>query len=113
MDDEPSIAIRNCDPNGCVMMYVSKMIPDQNISSKFLAFGRVFSGCLKPGLSVRIMGPDYKIGSDNNLIIKNITRCVTMIGNQIVSMNEVNIKIFLLINTINKISMVIRFLVAI
>ena len=86
------MAIRSCDPDGCVMMYVSKMIPDLNISSKFLAFGRVFSGCLKPGLSVRIMGPDYKIGSDHSLVIKNITRCVTMIGDKFVSLSEVNLK---------------------
>lgn len=89
LDDESASAIRECDPNGCVMMYISKMIPDHNDKSKFLAFGRVFSGSVKPGLSIRIMGPDYIVGSDNDLFVKNIARCVTMIGDQVVSLEQV------------------------
>lgn len=88
-DDESAIAIRECDSEGCLMMYISKMIPDQNDKSKFLAFGRVFSGCVRPGLSVRIMGLGYQVGAVNELFVKNVTRCLTMIGNQVVSLDEV------------------------
>lgn len=42
-DDEAAIAIRNCDPNGPLMMYVSKMVPTSD-KGRFYAFGRVFSG---------------------------------------------------------------------
>lgn len=42
-DDEAAIAIKNCDPNGPLMMYVSKMVPTSD-KGRFYAFGRVFSG---------------------------------------------------------------------
>ena len=37
------LAIKNCDPNGPLMMYVSKMVPTSD-KGRFYAFGRVFSG---------------------------------------------------------------------
>lgn len=58
MDDACATAIRTCDPNGPLMMYVSKMIPT-NDGSRFYAFGRVFSGTLRVGATVRMQGPDY------------------------------------------------------
>ncbi|CAH1413086.1 unnamed protein product [Lactuca virosa] len=44
LDDEYANAIRNCDPDGPLMLYVSKMIPASNDKRRFFAFGRVFSG---------------------------------------------------------------------
>jgi len=72
------------------MIYISKMLPDQNDKSKFLAFGRVFSGCLRPGLQVRILGPNYTPNNDTDLFIKNIGRCLSMIGSQPVSLDLVH-----------------------
>lgn len=43
LDDEAAVAIKNCDPNGPLMMYVSKMVPTSD-KGRFYAFGRVFSG---------------------------------------------------------------------
>jgi elongation factor 2 len=57
-DDACATAIKRCDPTGPLMMYVSKMIPTQD-GSRFYAFGRVFSGTLVAGATVRIQGPDY------------------------------------------------------
>lgn len=48
-DGEAAIAIKNCDQNGPLMMYVSKMVPTLD-RGRFYAFGRVFSG--KEGLSI-------------------------------------------------------------
>lgn len=42
-DDKYATAIRTCDPEGPLMMYVSKMIPSPD-KGRFYAFGRVFSG---------------------------------------------------------------------
>lgn len=42
-DDVYASAIRACDPEGPLMMYVSKMIPSPD-KGRFYAFGRVFSG---------------------------------------------------------------------
>jgi elongation factor 2 len=79
MDDEAAQAIRNCDKNGPLMMYVSKMVPTSD-KGRFYAFGRVFSGTIATGQKVRIQGPHYKVGGKEDLNIKNIQRTVLMMG---------------------------------
>jgi elongation factor 2 len=79
LDDECAQAIRNCDPNGPVMMYVSKMVPSQD-KGRFVAFGRVFSGTVAAGQKVRIMGPNFVAGKKDDLYVKNIQRTVLMMG---------------------------------
>jgi elongation factor 2 len=76
LDDEAAIAMRECDPNSHLMVYVSKMIPSGVSKNKFFAFGRVFSGTASVGQKVRLMGPGYSVGSDNYLYLKNLTRCI-------------------------------------
>uniref|UniRef100_T1J7D8 Tr-type G domain-containing protein n=1 Tax=Strigamia maritima TaxID=126957 RepID=T1J7D8_STRMM len=50
-DDEAAVAIKNCDPNGPLMMYISKMVPTTD-KGRFYAFGRVFSGTVGTGQKV-------------------------------------------------------------
>jgi elongation factor 2 len=57
-DDAAAVAMKNCDPNGPLMMYISKMVPTSD-KGRFYAFGRVFSGKIATGLKARIMGPNY------------------------------------------------------
>jgi elongation factor 2 len=78
-DDPCGTAIRNCDPNGPVMMYVSKMVPTSD-KSRFFAFGRVFSGTIATGMKVRIMGANYIPGKKDDLYEKSIQRTVLMMG---------------------------------
>ncbi len=61
LDDPYATAIRNCDPDGPLMCYVSKMIPT-NDKGRFFAFGRVFAGKVSTGAKVRIMGSNYVPG---------------------------------------------------
>eukprot|EP01101_Sappina_pedata_P006285 TRINITY_DN308_c1_g1_i1.p2 TRINITY_DN308_c1_g1~~TRINITY_DN308_c1_g1_i1.p2 ORF type:complete len:835 (-),score=436.16 TRINITY_DN308_c1_g1_i1:103-2607(-) len=82
MDDECATAIRNCDPDGPLMMYVSKMVPTSD-KGRFYAFGRVFSGIIKTGQQVRIMGPNYLPGKKDDLFIKKIQRTVLMMGRSV------------------------------
>jgi elongation factor 2 len=92
LDDPVAIGIRECDSNAHLMIFISKMLPDSSDSNKFLAFGRVFSGTARLGQSVRIMAPGYQPGSgshETGLFIKNLTRCVCMIGDQPVSLDQV------------------------
>lgn len=91
LDDLAAIGIRECDMAGCLMIYISKQIPDNNDKTKFYAFGRVFSGTAESGMKVRIMGPDYKPNEQENgsLFIKNLTRCVCMVGDQAISMDKI------------------------
>ncbi len=79
LDDECATAIRNCDPDGPLMLYVSKMIPTSD-KGRFYAFGRVFSGKVATGQRVRIMGPNYQPGKKEDLFVKNIQRTVLMMG---------------------------------
>ena len=78
-DDECAKAMMNCDPEGPVMMFVSKMVPTSD-SGRFYAFGRLFSGKVKQGEKVRILGPNYKPGKQVDLHIKTIQRVVLMMG---------------------------------
>jgi len=81
MDDTAANAIRNCDKDGPLMMYVSKMCPTSD-KGRFFAFGRVFSGTIATGQKVRIQGPHYKPGGKEDLHIKSIQRTVLMMGSK-------------------------------
>ncbi|KAI1812752.1 P-loop containing nucleoside triphosphate hydrolase protein [Poronia punctata] len=81
-DDEAAIGIRDCDPKGPLMLYVSKMVPTSD-KGRFYAFGRVFSGTVKSGIKVRIQGPNYTPGKKEDLFIKAIQRTVLMMGGKV------------------------------
>jgi len=87
-DDEAFRAIRDCDVNGPVMIFISKMVPT-NDKGRFYAFGRVFSGVVATGQKVRIMGPNYVPGSKTDLNIKNIQRTVIMMGGKVEAVPDV------------------------
>mmetsp|Transcript_18206 Transcript_18206/g.20380 ORF Transcript_18206/g.20380 Transcript_18206/m.20380 type:complete len:860 (+) Transcript_18206:37-2616(+) len=88
MDDECACAIRTCDQEGPLMVFISKMIPT-NDKGRFYAFGRVFSGVVRSGEKVRIMGPNYKPGSKTDLSIKNVQRTVLMMGGKVEQVPDV------------------------
>ncbi len=79
LDDVYATAIRNCDPDGPLMLYVSKMIPTSD-KGRFFAFGRVFSGRVATGSKVRIMGPNYVPGEKKDLFVKAVQRTVLCMG---------------------------------
>merc|ERR1712198_390881 len=81
-DDEVALGIKNCNPTGPLMMYVSKMVPTSD-KGRFYAFGRVFSGLCETGQKVRIMGPNYVHGKKEDLNIKSIQRTILMMGRTI------------------------------
>jgi len=79
LDDKYAQAIKTCDGEGPLCMYVSKMVPTSD-KGRFFAFGRVFSGTIRSGQKVRIMGPNYEFGKKEDLAVKNIQRTVLMMG---------------------------------
>ncbi len=90
LDDECAISIKNCDPTGPLVLYISKMIPMEN-GGRFYAFGRVFSGTVTSGQKVKIMGSNYKIGKNEDLYEnKNIQRVVKMIGGKTITCDSVS-----------------------
>lgn len=56
-----SQGIRDCDPSAPLVFYISQMIPQPN--GRFYVFGRVFSGTVRRGEKVHIMGPCTYSGS--------------------------------------------------
>ena len=89
LDDENAIAIGKCDPEGPLMMYISKMVPADASNSRFFAFGRVFSGKVKTGMKARLMTPDYVPGKKTGLYVKSIQRTVIMMGRYVEQVADV------------------------
>ncbi|GBG71328.1 hypothetical protein CBR_g8750 [Chara braunii] len=88
LDDMYANAIRNCDPEGPLILYVSKMIPASD-KGRFFAFGRVFSGKVCTGMKVRIMGPNYVPGQKKDLFVKSVQRTVLWMGRKQESVEDV------------------------
>merc|ERR1712126_596534 len=87
-DDEAAMAMKTCNPNGPLMMYISKMVPTSD-KGRFYAFGRVFSGKIATGLKARIMGPNYIPGKKEDLYEKSIQRTILMMGGKVEAIEDV------------------------
>lgn len=87
-DDEAAMSIRECNPDGPLMLYVSKMVPTSD-KGRFYAFGRVFGGTVRTGQKVRIMGPNYVPGKKTDLYLKSIQRTVLMMGRYVEPVEDV------------------------
>lgn len=88
MDDDAAIAMKECNPKGVLMMYVSKMVPTAD-QTRFYAFGRVFSGTIASGQKVRILGSNYMPDSKNDLTVKNIQSTVVMMGRNVEKVQDI------------------------
>jgi len=88
IEDPCGQSIKNCDKDGALMIFISKMIPT-NDKGRFYAFGRVFGGTVATGQKVRILGPNYVKGSKADLNVKNIQRTVIMMGGKVEAVPDV------------------------
>ncbi|VAH00570.1 unnamed protein product [Triticum turgidum subsp. durum] len=79
LDDKYAEAIKKCDPEGPLMLYVSKMVPASDVG-RFFAFGRVFSGRIATGMKVRVMGPSYVPGMETDLYVESVQRTIIWMG---------------------------------
>jgi len=84
-DDDVCKVIAKCDSSdeAPVTVYISKMVPDGD--KGFVAFGRVFSGNVKPGMKVYLQDPNYipdptSTKKNPYLCEKTITKVVVMMG---------------------------------
>ncbi|KAH8298419.1 hypothetical protein KR044_002441 [Drosophila immigrans] len=87
-NDDAAVAIKNCDSNGPLMMYISKMVPTTDVG-RFYAFGRVFAGKVNTGQKCRIMGANYVPGKKEDLYEKAIQRTVLMMGRSVEAIQDV------------------------
>ncbi|PIA33949.1 hypothetical protein AQUCO_03900070v1 [Aquilegia coerulea] len=88
LDDMYANAIRNCDPEGPLMIYISKMIqaPDK---SRLFTFGRVFFGKVSTGMKVKIMGPNYVPGQKQDFYVKSVQCTSILMGKKFESVKDV------------------------
>lgn len=87
--DEVYRSIKECDPNGPLMFYVTLMVPTGE-GGRFHAFGRIFSGTMKPGQKVTILDANYEYGNKKDIFTnKTIQRVVQFIGAKIEQRDEV------------------------
>jgi len=87
-DDECAKAIRDCDQEGPLMMYISKQVPSSD-KGRFLSYGRIFSGKVSTGLKVRMLGANFKVGSKQDVYEGNVQRTVLMMGRKTEFVTEV------------------------
>jgi 116 kDa U5 small nuclear ribonucleoprotein component len=62
-DSSLGITLRNCDPNGPLVVNITKLYTSTDAKS-FSAFGRVMSGTLRPGSPVRVLGEGYTLDDE-------------------------------------------------
>ena len=89
MSDPSFKGIHDCDKDGPLVMYVSKMIPIKAGSGRFYAFGRVLSGTVQSGVKVTVMGANYEYGSKKDKFTVTAQRVVTMMGSKADSLNNI------------------------
>ncbi|CAF2789918.1 unnamed protein product [Rotaria sp. Silwood2] len=100
-DDQAACAMKTCDPNAEVMIYISKKIPAQD-GSRFVCFGRIFSGTITSGSNVRILGPNYQPESSNDVQVRNVTSVGVMVGDRCIPMAAVPAGNVVALNGIDK-----------
>ncbi|XP_067664619.1 eukaryotic translation elongation factor 2-like [Haliotis asinina] len=64
LTDECAASMKLCDPKGCLMMYITRLVPSEEDGSLY-AFGRIFSGTVRCGQMVYVKGPKSITGKKN------------------------------------------------
>ncbi|KAI8093304.1 P-loop containing nucleoside triphosphate hydrolase protein [Halteromyces radiatus] len=72
LDDVTADAMRKCDPDGPLMIYITKLYNNED-ATDFDAFGRVFSGTVKSGQMVRVLGEGYSTEDEEDMMVQRVT----------------------------------------
>lgn len=71
-DDNPVFeAMKKCDPDGPLMIYITKLYNNEEATG-FDAFGRVFSGTVRAGQMVRVLGETYSIDDEEDMMVQKV-----------------------------------------
>ena len=71
-DDVCLRGIKECDPNGPLMISISRITPAAN-PKEFSALGRVFSGTVKPGQKVHVLSPHYQRSKKDTYFVGKVS----------------------------------------
>lgn len=66
-------SMEDCDPHGPLMVNVTKLYPKSDCSV-FDAFGRVYSGKIMTGQTLRVLGEGYSPDDEEDMTIKEVTK---------------------------------------
>ncbi|UKJ89468.1 hypothetical protein MACJ_002719 [Theileria orientalis] len=64
--------VKRCDPRGKLVVFVTKNY-FRSAEGTFDLFGRVFSGTLKKGHEIKLLGPSYTLDDDEDVIVRNVS----------------------------------------
>ncbi len=67
MSSEVAASMNACDPEGPVMVQVTKLYHTTDAQS-FRAFGRVMSGTLRKGVAVKVLGEGYSPEDEEDMV---------------------------------------------
>jgi 116 kDa U5 small nuclear ribonucleoprotein component len=70
-NSELADSMKACDPNGPVMVHIAKLYHTTDAQS-FRAFGRVFSGTLKRGMEVKVLGEGYSPEDEEDMMFATV-----------------------------------------
>ncbi|KAG0366660.1 P-loop containing nucleoside triphosphate hydrolase protein [Gamsiella multidivaricata] len=71
MDDDIAAAMKACDPNGPLMIHITKLYNSAD-GEKFDAFGRIMSGTVRAGQRVRVLGEGYTMDDDEDMTVQTV-----------------------------------------
>ena len=72
LDTEVGEAMRKCDPEGPLVINITKLYDNEDATG-FNAFGRVFSGTIKSGQIVRVLGESYTIDDEEDMTMQKVS----------------------------------------
>jgi len=82
-------SMMKCDPKGPLMIQITKLYSKQD-SSSFDALGRVFSGTIKLGDSVKVLGESYTLEDTEDMSRKDISQVWINEGRYRIEVNKIS-----------------------
>ncbi len=72
LDTELAQHMKQCSPNGPLVVYACKLFPKPDCSA-FDVYGRVMSGTVRPGERVRVLGEGYTPEDEEDSVLAEVT----------------------------------------
>lgn len=71
MDSELATAMQACDASGPPIVHIAKLYHTSD-AQEFRAFGRVMSGTIKQGMTVKVLGEGYSLDDEEDMVTQTI-----------------------------------------
>jgi U5 small nuclear ribonucleoprotein component len=71
MNSEMAVAASSCNPEGPLIVHVTKLYPDSTLTY-FNALGRVMSGTLRLGQDVKVLGEHYSLEDEEDMSVMTV-----------------------------------------